>query len=70
MNVDLQNEFNISNDMYPNNRQLNLMLLGKYTKSSVIQNTTSEGTAFAQRGGSSNRQLPPYDKNIGELFNA
>ena len=46
------------------------MLLDKYTKSSVIQHTTSEGKSFAQRGGASNKQLPPYDKNIGKIFNA
>ena len=46
------------------------MLLGKYTKYSVIQNTTSEGTAFAQRGGAGNKQIPQYDKNMGKICNA
>ena len=44
------------------NRQVTLMFLDKYTKSSVIQQTTSSGTAFAQRGEASNKMLPPYDK--------
>ena len=46
------------------------MLLDKYTKSSVIQHTTSEGTSFDQRGGDINKQLPPYHINIGKIFNA
>ena len=46
------------------------MLLDKYTKYSESQYTTSEGTSFSQKGGDSNKQLPPYDKNIGKIFNA
>ena len=42
----------------------------KYTTSSFIQQTTSEGTSFAQRVGDSNKQIPLYDKNIGKIFNA
>ena len=42
------------------------MLLDKYTKYNVRQYTTPEGTSFTQRGGASNKQLPPYDKNIGK----
>ena len=40
------------------------MILEKYTRSSVIQHTNSEGTSFSQWGGASNKQLPPYDKII------
>ena len=64
LKVDLQNGFTIVDDQYPKNRQGTAMLLDKYTKSSVRQQTTSVGTQFAQRGGASNKQLPPYDKNI------
>ena len=46
------------------------MLLDKYTKSSVSQQTNSEETLFAQRGGASNKQLPPHDKNIIKICNA
>ena len=52
------------------NRQGALTLLDKYTKSSVIQHTTSKGTSFSQRGGAINKQLPTYDKNIGKICNA
>ena len=31
------------------------MLLDKYNKSSVIQNNTSKGTPFSQRGGDINK---------------
>ena len=66
LKVDLQNEFNTCNDLYPKNRQGTLMILEKYTNSSVTQKTNSEGTLFAQRGGSINKRLPPYDKNYWE----
>ena len=46
------------------------MLLDKFTNSSVSQHTTSEGTSLSQRGGDSNKQIPPYDKNIGKICNA
>ena len=46
------------------------MLLEKYTKSSVIQQTNSEGTPFYQSSEASNKQLPPYDENIGKICNA
>ena len=39
--VDLQNDFTIGDDRYPNNRQGNLILLEKWTKFSLIQQTTS-----------------------------
>ena len=58
--VDLQNDFTTGEERYPKNRQENLMILDKYTKSGLIQNTNSEGTSFAQRGGASNKKLPPY----------
>ena len=45
------------------------MILDKNTKSNVIQNTTLEGTSFAQRGGDSNKQIPIYDKKIGNICN-
>jgi hypothetical protein len=50
LKVDLQNDFTTGDDRYPKNRQATLHLLDKYSKSTV-SNTTSEGTAFAQRGG-------------------
>ena len=46
------------------------MLLDKYAKSSVIQQTNSEGTSFNQRGGTSNKKLPPYDKKYWKICNA
>ena len=46
------------------------MLLDEYTNSDVIQQTTSEGTPFAQRGGDSNKPLPLYDKNNWIIWNA
>ena len=46
------------------------MIVDKFTKSSVIQQTTSEGTPFYQRGGAVNKQLPTYDENIGTICNA
>ena len=49
------------------NRQVTLMFLDKYTKSSVIQQTTSSGTALSQQGEASNKMLPPYDKNIENM---
>ena len=41
LKVDLQNNFTKYYDWYPKNRKVTLMLLEKYTKSSVIQQTTS-----------------------------
>ena len=66
--LDLQNYFTTVDDRYHNNRQGTL--LDKYTKSSVSQQTTSEGTTFSQRGWGRNKQLLPYDKNYWELCNA
>ena len=60
----LQNNFAIGDDLYSKKRQGTLMLLDKYTNSIVRQKTTSEGTTFSQRGGYSNKQLLPYDKNM------
>ena len=51
LKLDLQNDFTTGDNRYPNNRKQTLVLLYKYTKSSVIQQTTSEGTAFYQSGG-------------------
>ena len=36
----------------------------------MIQQTTPEGTSFAQRGGASNKQIPPYDKKHWKICNA
>ena len=60
LRVDLQNNFITGDNIYPKNRQVNIVPLEKYTKYSLIQQTTSEGTTFSQTGGSSNKQLPPY----------
>jgi hypothetical protein len=63
---DLQNEFTTGDDRYPKNRQSTLHLLDKYSKSTVMSTaTTSEGTAFAQRGDKTNKdkqKKEPYDK--------
>ena len=49
--VDLQKDFTTGDDRYPKNRQLALHLLDKYSKTTIVTKATSEGTAFAQRGG-------------------
>ena len=41
LKVDLQNNFTKYHDLYPKNIKVTLMLLDKYTKSSVIHQTTS-----------------------------
>ena len=41
LKLDLQNNFTKYNEWYPKNIKVTLMLLDKYTKSSVIQQTTS-----------------------------
>ena len=64
--VDLQNDVTTGYERYSKKIQGTLMLLDKYTKSSVSQQTTSEGTPFSERGGASNKQLPPYDKKYWE----
>ena len=51
LRVDLQNDYTTNDDRYPKNRQETLHLLDKYSKSIVNAPTTSEGSAFAQRGG-------------------
>ena len=38
------------------------MILDIYTKSSVRQQTTSEGTIFDQMDEAINKHIPPYDK--------
>ena len=35
----------------------------------MSQHNTSEGVSFSQMGGASNKQLPPYDKTIGKIYN-
>ena len=62
LKLDLQKEFTTGYGQYPDNKQVTLMIIYKYTKSSVSQQTTTEGTPFAQRDGTSNKHIPPYDK--------
>ena len=62
LKVFLQDEFNTCDEQYPKNRQGTLMILYKYTRYIVIQQTTSEVTSFAQRDDASNKQIPPYDE--------
>ncbi len=72
LKVDLQNDFTTGDDRYPKNRQQTLHLLDKYSKSTVVQTNPSEGTAFAQKGGSPTRQDDTYDKKYWkdkECFN-
>ena len=66
LEVDLQNNFTTGYDRYSKNIQGTIMLPEKCTKPSVIQQNTSEGTSFYQRGGYRNKKLPLYDKNIGK----
>jgi hypothetical protein len=51
LKVDLQNDFTTGDIHYPKNRQHNLHLLDKYSKTVVAKVTHSEGTSFAQNGG-------------------
>jgi hypothetical protein len=51
LKVDLQNDFTIGKNHYPNNRQQTLHLLDKYSKTVVARVTHSEGTSFAQKSG-------------------
>ena len=70
--VDLQNDFTTGDDRYPKNRQQTLHLLDKYSKSNIVQTNPFEGMAFAQKGGSPNRQDDIYDKKYWkdkEYFN-
>ena len=55
LKVDLQKNFTKYYDWYPKNIKVTLMILDKYTKSSVIQQTTSQLTLYAQRGGYINK---------------
>jgi hypothetical protein len=62
LKVDLQNDFTTGDDRYPKNRQSTLHLLDKYSKSVIVTSTsTSEGTAFTQKGGRGGSN-EPYDK--------
>jgi hypothetical protein len=54
---DLQNRFTTSKSLYPNIHQEALHLLKKYSKTPVVLNTMSEGTAFTQR-----KDKDSYDK--------
>jgi hypothetical protein len=49
--MDLQNDFTTGDNRYPKNRQQNLHLLDKYSKTAVAKVTQSEGTYFSQRSG-------------------
>ena len=50
LKVDLQNDFTAGDNRYPKNRQNNLHLLDKYSKTVVQRTTQYEGTAFVQGG--------------------
>jgi hypothetical protein len=52
LKVDLQNYFTTGDNLYPKNRQQTLHLLDKYSKTVIVKVTHSEGTSFAQKGGS------------------
>jgi hypothetical protein len=55
LKVDLQKDFTTGDNRYPKNCQQTLHLLDKYSKSSIVNaTTTSEGSVFAQRGGKDN----------------
>jgi hypothetical protein len=72
LKVDLQNDFTTGDDRYPKNLQSTLHLLNKYSKSIIVSPTsTSEGAAFAQKGGRG-ETVPtnPMTKNIGKTKNA
>jgi hypothetical protein len=49
LKVNLQNDFTTGDNRYPKNRQQNLHLLDRYSKTAVAKVTQSEGTSFAQR---------------------
>jgi hypothetical protein len=51
LKVDLQNDFTTGDNHYPKTRQQALHLLDKYSKTTVIKPTNSEGASFAQGGG-------------------
>jgi hypothetical protein len=51
LKVDLQNDFTTGDNHYPKTRQQALHLLDKYSKTTVIKPTNSEGALFAQGGG-------------------
>jgi hypothetical protein len=51
LKVDLQNDFTTGDNSYPKNRQQNLHLLDKYSKTVVAKVTHSEGTSFSHNGG-------------------
>jgi hypothetical protein len=62
LKIDLQNDFTTGDNRYPKNRQATLHLLDKYSKSAVVSATTSEGTAFTQRGDKGKGTQKPFDK--------
>ncbi len=70
LKTDLQNDFTTGDDRYPKNRQSTLHLLDKNSKSTVMSNAPSEGTAFSQRGGRDgrNRDGRNQDSKNGNAF--
>ena len=66
LKVYLQKYFTTVDEWYPKSIQGTLMLLDKYTKYSLSKNTASEGTSLYQRCWDSNKQLPPYNKEMGK----
>jgi hypothetical protein len=72
LRVNLQNNFTTGDDRYLKNCQHTLHLLHKYSKSTVVQTSPSEGTAFVQKGGSPKRQDNTFNKKYWkdkECFN-
>jgi len=63
LKMDLQNDFTTGDNRYPTNRQATLHLLDKYTKTAIVNQPISEGTAFAQRGGKGKKDKEPFDKS-------
>jgi hypothetical protein len=56
LKVDLRNDFTTGSNRYPKTRQQTLHLLDKYSKTVFVPKTTSsEGSSFAQKGGSGGR---------------
>jgi hypothetical protein len=51
----LEKDFTTGDNRYPKNRQQNLHILNKYSKTVVTKVTHSEGTSFAQKGGRGGR---------------
>ena len=63
LRVDLQDKFTTGQDNYPATRQEVLHLLDKYTKNVVTKTPASEGTSFAQKGGTGEKKKKDKDKD-------